>query len=320
MAIPLAVPVVAIIAILAATSGGSSTSSGGGGGGGDSFDLNDCTKAILGLPNTKGPGGSPSIQEMVNVAMIATTMSQADYESMAASLDTLAAASKDPVLTSNARLAARCLRERGKTAKGGAVGGGPPVDPTTLTCEDAIKLLPADLQKQIIAARTANSAAMLSGVADTLDGLALIEKDPTTKTRMQLTAKCLRTVGGGDVGVGKDGGGKKGIASGPAAVWLQRVVAGDYAGKITEQVFGTGTTTARVNELINANNPKDFDGLNLGPVRSDWGTSPPPGQANGVLNWTRLPAGAHLRIPAAWNPWIDQQGNRAHGPTPFPVG
>lgn len=188
MGIPLAVPaVVAIIALLAGSSSSSSSATGGGGGGAKPPPLPDCTKAILGLPSTPGPGGGPSLRDMVNAAMIATDLPKEAYDTMAASLDELASKTTDPELKGNAQVTAQCLRARG-------VSSGKPVTtlPPDMTCETAIGLLPPDLQAQVIAARKSGSASDMGKVADTLDGLSLLASDITVRTRMQLVAKCLR--------------------------------------------------------------------------------------------------------------------------------
>lgn len=186
----LAIPVVAIIALLAGSSSSSSsgTSPGGGGGGSKPPPLPDCTKAILGLPSTPGPGGGPSLRDMVNAAMIATDLPKEAYDTMANSLDELASKTTDPELKGNAQVAAQCLRARGATAGVGT----PKTLPPDMTCETAIGLLPPDLQAQVIAARKAGTASDLGKVADTLDGLSLLQSDATVRTRMQLVAKCLR--------------------------------------------------------------------------------------------------------------------------------
>lgn len=322
MAIPLAVPVVAIVALIAASaSSPKSSGGGGGGGGGGGADTLTCAQAIDMLPETLTPGGG-SIKTIVVGAMLSTILTADQLEAIAVQLDRGATdpTNTDPKMQQAFRVAAACVRARKATA-----GSPPPIGPSgSLTCEQAFAGLPTDLQKQILDARTTGTTAALEAAAKVLDATALVTVDPTVRDRLQTTARCLRAGGSGDVGGGKgtDAGGAKGVRSSPNTQWYGSVEAAppkNSASAWTTHVFGTaGWTLARQEELINNNNPNDANGIGLGPVSRSW---PPgtPGQTNGVLNWTRLPVGARLAFPKSWNPWIDQLGNVRGGPTPFPV-
>jgi hypothetical protein len=284
--------------------------------------LDACAGALADLPDVPSVPGGPSLKTIVQSAMLSTALTPAQLETIAQQLDRFADSTSELKLKNAGQVAAACLRAK---AKGGGGGGGSVAD---LTCEQAIKMLSPELQAQILAARTLATPAALNTMATSLEGLAALSSDvpdatgTSPKQRLLLAAKCLKagTATGTEKGGSTTGaGGPTGIQSPPDKQWFQTVYPGDNASKMTAVVFGSSPPVSRVEELINANNPTDSNGVNLGPVSRTWAAGTP-GQTNGVLNWSRLPAGAHLVIPKSWNPWIDTTGHNRGQLTPFPKG
>lgn len=293
--------------------------------------LDACASAIADLPDTPGIAGAPSIKTMVQSTMLSTALTPAQLEVVAVQLDRLADATSELKLKNAAQVAAACVRAKAKAGGGGTTGGGGGTV-ADLSCEQAIKMLSPELQAQILTARTLATPAVLAAMATQLEGLAALASDvpdasgTSPKQRLLLSSKCLTA--GSTPGADKTKpGDPTGIASGPDKQWFQTVFAGDNASKMTADVFGPSAPVSRVEELINANNPNDTNGMNLGPVSRTWAPGTP-GQTNGVLNWSRLPGrlpgatsgGAHLVIPKSWNAWIDTTGHNRGQATPFPKG
>lgn len=347
MAVGAAIGVGALVALvvagLAASSSSSGSSSagtgtggpsgGGGGGGGGTgtggLDLVTCAQAFDMIPNDpKDPATGKGLKDVVLAAVASPTLTTAQAATIAAGLRKLALAAPDAKTNNALNVAATCVEEHAKEVASGSAGAGKTL-PDAMSCDAAFGSLSPDLQAQIMAARTAG-AAVAKTFADTLDATAALTSDPSTKTALQVAAKCLRAGGGsatGEPGLFKDESGnysragglppRKGVASNPLFQWKHAVVAGDNASLITARYFGSGATRARVDELIN-NNPTESNGRNLGPIRSDWAPGTP-GQTPGVLNWTTLIAGDLLRIPKSWNAWIDETAVTKNDPTPWPT-
>jgi hypothetical protein len=333
----------AIVAGLALSGSGSSSSSssggaspggptgGGGGGGGGTgaggLDLMTCAQAFDAIPDIPSAGvGTPSLKQVVLAAVASPALTTAEAEMLAVQLEKLGAIAPDAQTRNAMHVAAQCLREHAIEVGKGS-GSGPL--PDAMSCDAAFGALPEPYKSQIIAARNAGTATA-KAFADNLDALAALVTDPSTKTAMQVGAKCLRAGGGsatGAPGLFRDefgnysrAGGlppRAGVASNPVFQWEHTVIAGDNASRIAAAYFGSGATRARVDELIN-HNPREVNGRNLGPIRSDW---PPgtPGQTPGVLNWTSLIAGDRLSIPKSWNAWIDETAKTKHDATPWPA-
>lgn len=110
---------------------------------------------------------------------------------------------------------------------------------------------------------------------------------------------------------------RAGIASNPDFQWLYMVKEGDNPALITKRYLGTdnrepidpssSAQTAYV-ELIDANPDQ---GVNEGNRNNPWSTG---------YNFARLMPGDTLKIPRAWNAYIDEQGNPRGKLAPFPVG
>lgn len=314
------------------TSKGGPTGGDGGGGGGTGaggLDLVTCSQAFDAIPNDPKDASGKGLKDVVLAAVASPTLTTAQAETIASGLQKLALIAPDAKTVNALNVAAQCVREHAKEVASG--GGSGSSLPDAMSCDAAFGSLPADVQAQIIAARNAGTA-VAKTFADTLDAMAALATDPSTKTALGVAAKCLRSGGGsatGEPGLFRDEAGnysragglppRKGVASNPLFQWKHVVVAGDNASAITAAYFGSaGATRARVDELIN-NNPRDAaTGRNLGPIRSDW-PSGTPGQTPGVLNWTSLIAGDVLRIPKSWNQWIDETAITRRDTTPYPT-
>lgn len=96
-----------------------------------------------------------------------------------------------------------------------------------------------------------------------------------------------------------------GLASGLSVEWIYTVQPGDTAGSITERVVGT---SGRYTDLMLANPDVPREGRASEVLGNDaWEFAP------GALT-----VGMKLRIPATWNPWIDQLGYARGTLLPWP--